>query len=139
MRRLRLTWIVLLAAGALAVTAPSALALSPVLVDCEAHNKLTNHYSVAQLRNAIATMPAQEREYSDCYQVIQNQLFAQIGGRHLNGNGSGGSGGSSFPVVLVVVLVVIVAGGGGLAYASWRRRGTAGPGGGGTKPPAAGV
>jgi len=70
-------------------------------------------------------MPADVQEYTDCYNVIHNQLLAEIpGGHHSAGGSSSSGGGSSFPTALLaglIVLVVIGAGAG--AYAMTRRSG----------------
>lgn len=119
---------------ALALLPSQALAVSPVIADCNAHTKLTRHYSVSQLRNALATMPADVKEYTSCYQTIQTQLYHQLGKKAPGsaGSSSGGSG-ISAPVLIVIIVVIVV--GGGLAYAAWRR-GDGGDGG-GQGPPAA--
>jgi hypothetical protein len=74
-------------------------------------------------------MPADIQEYTDCYNVIHNELLAQIPNAHLSGGGaSTGGGGSSFlPTPLLVALIVLVVGGmaaGG--FALQRRSGPSG-------------
>jgi hypothetical protein len=64
--------------GTLALGAGNAAAASP-LSDCSHHNKLIGHYTVAELNHALATMPSDIREYTACYSIIQNQLYAQLG------------------------------------------------------------
>lgn len=118
---------------ALVLLPSQALAVSPVIADCNAHTKLTKHYSVSELRNALATMPADVKEYTSCYQTIQDQLYRQLGKTvpgSASGTSSGGSG-ISTPVLIVIIVIVVV--GGGLAYAAWRR---GGEGGDGEEPPA---
>jgi len=135
---LRLMTVALVGSG-LAVAAGPAQAEAPAVVDCSAHSKLTHHYTVAELNNALATMPADIKEYTDCYQLIQNQLYTQIGklpGKHSKGSVTSSS--SSGTVILIIAVIVIVLAGGGLALAASRRRGGDGPGGGGAQPPAAG-
>lgn len=61
-------------------TSPAA-ARGTAVADCIAHGGLTRSYSVAQLRIAVATMPAHVKEYTDCYDVIQQALGAEIGGK----------------------------------------------------------
>jgi hypothetical protein len=79
-----------------------------VLADCNAHDALTHVYTVAQLRNALATMPATMVEYTDCHDVIQRALNnALSNGGKSNGSGSG-SGGSFLPTPVIVILVVLV-------------------------------
>jgi hypothetical protein len=129
MRRhiLRLVATLLLAgAVALPVAPPAALAAAPSPVaDCNANSRLTAHYTPAQLRHALASMPADVKEYTDCYDVIQRALLADLG--QLPGSGSGGSGGSFLPTPVLIVLVVLVLGGAGLATVALRRRGGGGP------------
>ena len=54
-------------------------------------------------------MPADVREYTDCYDVIEKQLFAQLGTSSSTGTGGSGSssGGSVLPTWLIVVIVVL--------------------------------
>jgi hypothetical protein len=121
----------LLVAGVAGVAATSAAAagLSPVVADCNAHGRLTRQYSVTQLRSALATIPADIAEYTDCHDVIQHQLLAQLG--ELPGNGGSGHGGGSFlPTWLIVVLAVLVAAAGGFGVLALRNR----RGGGGDTP-----
>jgi hypothetical protein len=112
------------ALGLAAFSSP-ALALSPVVANCQhsGGTQLTEHFSISQLQNALATMPADVKEYSSCYAIIQNQLFKQVGGSKTgSGSGSGASSGSSFlSVPVIIVLLVIVLGGGGAAYAASKR------------------
>jgi hypothetical protein len=79
------------------------------LTDCNNHGTLTGHYSPDALRNALASMPADMREYTDCYDVIEKQLFAQLGTSSSGGSGGSGSGsgGSVLPTWLIVVIVVL--------------------------------
>ncbi len=114
--------LVLSATGAL-VAPPASAASSPV-ADCNANARLTAHYSAVQLRNALATMPADVKEYTDCYDVIQRALLADLG--QLKAQGSGGSGGSFLPTPVIVVLVVLVLAAAGFGTAALRRRGAGG-------------
>jgi hypothetical protein len=103
----------------------AAAGLPPILADCNTHARLTVHYSIPQLRNALATMPAEIQEYSDCPDVIQRALLAEVA--TLRGDGGLGSGGGSFfPTPLIVVLTVLVVGGAGFTGFAWRRRGLSG-------------
>ena len=114
----------LLAAGAvmvsLAASSASAAAPNPN-ADCNANSRLTGHYTPTELRHALATMPADLKEYTDCYDVIQRTLLTELG--QLHGSGSGGSGGSFLPTPVLVVLIVLVLGGAGVATVALRRRG----------------
>ena len=89
--------------------------------DCYANARLTHSYTAAQLRNGLTTMPAYIREYSDCYNVLQQALLQKIG--KLNPGGS--SGGSSFlPTWLIVVLAILVVGGAAFGIVALRNRGS---------------
>jgi hypothetical protein len=99
----------------------AAAGLSPVVADCNTHARLTGHYSIAQLRSALATMPADIKEYTNCADVIQRALLGQVAVLH-GGGGSGKGGGSFLPTPLIVVLAVLVVGGGAFGAFAWRRR-----------------
>ncbi len=134
MRRLRLILIPVLAAATLAAVASSAFAAapSPVIKDCERHQKLTQHYTISQLQNALATMTQTEIEYGPCYQVIETQLNQQLGGTGASGSATtGGSGGSFISTPVLIILIVILVAGGGFALAARRRGGGDGGGTGG--------
>jgi hypothetical protein len=99
--------------AALTAVAPCVLAGSealaagnPVVSDCNAHGRLAGSYSVGELRNALSTMHADVKEYTDCYDVIQRALLAAVGGLHAGGGG-GLFGGSFLPTWLVVLLVLL--------------------------------
>jgi hypothetical protein len=103
---------------------PALAAQSPVVTDCNVHGALTHHYTADQLRNALNTMPPTVKEYTNCYDLINTALLAQVG------SGSGGSagkssGGSFLPVWLIIVLAVLIIGGGGYAFLAFRRQGPA--------------
>ncbi len=117
---------------ALAILPSQALAISPVIADCNAHTKLTKHYTESQLRTALATMPADVKEYTSCYQTIQDQLYHQLG-KPVPGSAGSSSGGSGISAPILIVIIVIIVVGGGLAYAAWRRG--AGGGDDGGEPP----
>jgi hypothetical protein len=96
---------------------------APVIADCQAHLRLTHHYTVAQLSNALATLPADTAEYTNCHQVIESALTHPGGPGANNGTGSG-SGGSFLPTPVIVVLVLLVLAAVGFgAYSVRRRRG----------------
>jgi hypothetical protein len=81
-----------------------------VIADCQAHQRLTHLYTVAQLQNALATLPPDVAEYSNCQQVIEAAL-THPGGKGAN-NGAGNSSGSSFlptPVIVILVLLILAA------------------------------
>ena len=111
MRRRLITALALV--SAIALGAPSLVAAAPggtaaqAITDCNDHAGLTAHYSVATLRTALATMPVDVREYTDCYDVIQKQLFAQLGTSGSGGSGTtgGSSGGSVIPTPLLILII----------------------------------
>ncbi len=104
--------------------AASAATTSPVIADCNAHSQLTQHYTVAQLRTALNTMPPTVKEYTNCYDVINRALLAQVGSGSGGGGGSAGkgSGGSFLPVWLIIVLALLIVGGGTYAFLAYRRQ-----------------
>ncbi len=120
---------ILVLASSLLVASGTAWASSgsKAVADCNAHGKLTATYTEAQLRDALSTMPADIKEYTDCYDVIQHALLAQVSGSH-PGGGTGGSSGSSssfLPAWLIVVLVLLALSGLTLGAVAIRRRRTA--------------
>jgi hypothetical protein len=122
MNRSRLIRLVVIVAGCLLVAAGAASAESPVTFDCQTNSRLTHHYTIGQLEKALATMPANVKEYSGCYQVIDNQLLKQEGGTGgLKGGSSGGSGGSFISTPVLIVLILVVLGGVALAVRAARR------------------
>jgi hypothetical protein len=125
MRRLKLTVAVVLGCVSMALMPTAALALSPVTNDCRANNGLKGHYSVQQLQRALRTMPSSIAEYSNCQQIITDQLNNQLAAKpHRGGQGSddssGGGSSSSGLIILVIVVVVLIVTGGGFLYS--RRR-----------------
>jgi hypothetical protein len=123
MSRLRLICVALAVAATLSLGTGDALAISPVLTDCQHHpNGLTQHYSLAELRSALASIPADVREYSGCVNIIQTQIFRQSTGKLPPATGGSGS---SVLVPVIIVLLVILLGGGGAAYLVRRRGGGA--------------
>jgi hypothetical protein len=110
---------------ALASAAPGAVA-SQAINDCNDHLKLTQTYSSQVLRQALAQMPADVREYTDCFDVIERQLFKQLG---TPASGSAGtaapsSGGSFLPTWLIVVIVLLALAAITFGALALRRRGT---------------
>jgi hypothetical protein len=79
------------------------------ITDCNDHGKLTQSYSSPVLRQALAQMPADVREYTDCFDVIERQLFKQLGqsGAAGGGTATSSSGSSGLPTWLIVVIVVL--------------------------------
>jgi hypothetical protein len=133
MRQLKLTGAALLGCVLIAL-APVSVAAAKTsgqkytpLVDCEKNYALTQHYTVAQLRLALKTMPAAEAEYGNCSQIITaalNLMLAQGGSDSGNKHATlGGSSDSSWLVVVVVVVVVALVATGGYLYSRRRYRG----------------
>lgn len=110
-------------AVALLAAAPASARLSNPVVDCNANSRLTQTYTPSQLRTALNTMPAQIKEYTNCYDVIQRALLADIGGIKADGGGSGGGGSSFLPTPLLIVLGVLIVAAGAFAVIA-RRRGS---------------
>jgi hypothetical protein len=109
-------------AGGLLAAAPASAKLTQAVQDCNAHGQLTQAYSEGQLRSALNTMPSDVKEYTDCYDVIQRALLADIG-KIKSGGGGGGGGGSSFlPTPLLIVLGVLVVAAGVFAVIARRQR-----------------
>ena len=104
---------------------------SDAITDCNDHGQLTQQYSSDVLRQALAQMPADVREYTDCFDVIQRQLFAQLGASGANTNTTGSDSGSSFlPTWLIVVIVLLALAAITFGALALRRRGQEGePGG----------
>jgi len=116
--------LILLAVGAIGLAAVQpAVASSAADNDCNAHGRLTQHYSVGELRTALATMPADMQEYTNCYNVIQNQMLSQLPGHHGSAKDPGSGGSSFISTPLLVALIVLVAGGGALVGVAIQRRG----------------
>ena len=114
--------LILLGASVATAAQPAFAAPSPVIADCNSHGQLTQRYSVTQLHTALATMPPEVQEYTDCYNVIQNALEAQVAGHRVDpSNGSGSGGGLSTPLLIVIILLVV--GGGVLGGVAMQRRG----------------
>ena len=125
MRALKLFACVWLVAGGLAVAAGNAVASQSPAADCNDHGyKLTQSYTVAELEHALATMPASIKEYTPCYQVIQQELDKVIGTGTGTGTGTTSSGSSSsfLSGPLIVIVIVLVLAGGGAAYLASRRK-----------------
>jgi hypothetical protein len=123
LRRSFISFVLVAAMTAAVAVQPAFAAPSPVITDCNAHGSLTKHYSVAQLHTALSTMPADVQEYTDCYNVIQNQLETQVAGHKVDPNSSSGSGGGGISTPLLIVIIVLVVGGGALAGVALQRRG----------------
>jgi hypothetical protein len=126
-RRFIFTWLVF-ALASIAPVAPTALAASAgnaVVVDCTSHNRLTQRYSAAQLRDALLNMSVDVKEYTACPDIIQRALDTQQGNLSASSGGNPNSGGGAFlPAWLIVVLVILLVGGASFGALALRRRGT---------------
>ena len=113
----------MIVAALLAFAANDAHAESAATIDCVHNGRLTHHYTVAQLRTALVTMPADIKEYnSECYQLILNQLNQQLGDASLTTTTPASNSGSSLiSAPLLIVLAVVLLAGGGFAVAARRR------------------
>jgi hypothetical protein len=101
------------ALGATAAATPPALAAGNAIInDCQANGQLTHPYTVRQLNHALSVMPASVKQYTSCFDVVQNAL---VSARKHNGTApaSGGNGGgSSFlptPVIIILVALILAA------------------------------
>jgi hypothetical protein len=114
----------LIAVVATCVAVPaSALGGTSADADCNKHQALTSHYTVKQLQQALATMPADEEEYTNCQDVIQRQLNQELATPGSGSTGSsGGSGGSFLPAWAIVLLIVVILGGTSATVVARRRR-----------------
>lgn len=122
-RLLTLAALTALLAAVGAVPAAAKAAASDPSGDCYAHNTLTRHYTPAQLQHGLATMPADVREYSNCYDVINRALTAELAAAHGgSGGGGGGGGGSILPAPVLGVLAALIVAAGGLGIVALRRR-----------------
>jgi hypothetical protein len=79
---------------ALAVPAAAQAASgSAVIRDCTDDGQLSKHYTAKELADALAHMPADVDEYSDCRDVIRRAQLGAAGGRGTSGGGTSGGGG----------------------------------------------
>ena len=111
---------------------------SQAISDCNAHDRLTAYYSPSVLRAALAQMPSDVKEYTDCYDVIEQQLFKQLGQSGSGSVSAPSSSSSSFlPTWLIIVIVVLALAAITFGAIAFRRR-SGGPGGPGSGGPGAG-
>jgi hypothetical protein len=110
-------------AAALATAAPASAKFTSAVADCNAHARLTEHYTPAELKLALNTMPSDVKEYTDCFDVINRAYLAAIGEIRTGAPASAGTGGSSFlptPLLILLGVLIVAAAGFGLV-ALWRR------------------
>jgi hypothetical protein len=111
-------------------SAPALAAGNAIINDCQANGQLTHPYTVRQLRHALSVMPASVKQYTSCFDVVQNAL---VSARKHNGtapaSGSSKGGGSSFlptPVIIILVVLILAALTFGALAIRRRRAGTGG-------------
>jgi hypothetical protein len=120
----------LLALAPAVVAATSGGTPQQAIADCNANQALTKHYSADTLREALSTMPAAIREYSNCYDVIEKQLLAQLGTSSTGaGTTTSSSSGSVLPTWLIIVIVILALAALTFGALAIRRRRVEGPGG----------
>lgn len=132
MRRwLRLTAVAGAVIAVSAAATPAALGAkavgNPILAECNSTGALSHNYTLAQLRHALAIMPASYKEYGSCLDVIQAAIIKVKAGK--SGGGGNGSGGSFLPTPVIVILVVLILAAATFGALAVRRR-RASPGGG---------
>lgn len=111
MRR-RISGLALATVVLLSTTGQATASGSTPTTDCAAHGRLTASYSVSQLQAALGSMPADVKEYTNCYSVIQQALYARLpASRHPSGKSDAGDSGSfvSTPVIIAIVVIALVA------------------------------
>ena len=80
----RLSTAAAVVASCLLLPAPAALASgADVLIDCNDNGRLTKEYSQKEYREALANMPADLKQYTDCENIIRR---AQLGLPGTNAN-----------------------------------------------------
>lgn len=87
--RLRL-WIAIALLAALAMPGAAHASGAAVIRDCTDDGALSKRYSQQDYAKALADLPADVDEYSNCRDVIQR---ARLGGAAVGGSGGGGTGG----------------------------------------------
>jgi hypothetical protein len=85
MRRLPLAVVVL----ALAFPAHAGASAAALIQDCITNGRITGHYSQQDYAQALAHLPSDIQEYSDCAQVIRAAELAAAAGLPTPGSGSG--------------------------------------------------
>lgn len=64
-----------------------------LLIEACRNGTITHHYSQATYRKALASLPTDANEYTNCYDVLRQGQLAAAGAGHNGGGGSGGGGG----------------------------------------------
>jgi hypothetical protein len=106
---------------------------SQAISDCNANGRLTSYYSPDVLKSALAQMPSDVKEYTDCYDVIERQLFKELGSSGTVTAPKSSSSSSFLPAWLIIVIVVLALAAIAFGAMAIRRRsgGPGGPGAGG--------
>lgn len=129
-RKLRLHAVAcaLAALAAVSVSTGPAVAATgnAVINDCQAHGRLTESYSLQELRHALAVMPASVKQYTSCSDVINQGILTVRGGKT---TGPQGGGGSFLPTPVIVILVLLILAALTFGALAVRRRRTAPAGG----------
>jgi hypothetical protein len=104
---------------------------SQAISDCNANGRLTSYYSPDVLKSALAQMPSDVKEYTDCYDVIERQLFKELGSSGTVTAPKSSSSSSFLPTWLIIVIVVLALAAIAFGAMAIRRRsgGPGGPGG----------
>ncbi|MGH2888751.1 MAG: hypothetical protein ACRDNJ_03890 [Solirubrobacteraceae bacterium] len=98
------TCAVLSLSGLAGTAAPAAMSpVQQILKQCG--SGLTGHFTLSELEQAAQALPASDRQYSLCYDVIQGAIAHAK--RHTGGAG-GGSGGSFLPTPVIVIIVLLI-------------------------------
>jgi hypothetical protein len=101
--------LVITALAAAAFTASAAAAYSnPVINECANTGKLSHTYTLAQLRQARATLPSSVKEYTNCYDVISSAIVSALKTGTFTGGSGTSSGGSFLPTPVIVILVILI-------------------------------
>jgi hypothetical protein len=91
-----------------AVATPALGAGNPILTECKT-GKLSHPYTVSQLRHALNVMPADLKQYSSCFDVVQQALVtARRNHGTLPAPKNQGSGGSFLPTPVIIILVILI-------------------------------
>jgi hypothetical protein len=100
--------VVALAVAGLGTGAPAALGAggNAIINDCQSTGKLSHSYTLAELRHALAVMPASVKQYTSCYDVITQGILTVRSGKKTGP--TGGSGGSFLPTPVIIILVVLI-------------------------------
>ena len=95
--------------AAIAAATPPALAAGNAIIDdCQSHGQLTHSYTVGQLRHALSVMPASVKQYTSCFDVVQNALVSARKHKGKLPVSTSGGGSSFLPTPVIIILVVLI-------------------------------